>query len=271
MSSRACRRSLDRADRDGRAVVAVVLIVGDVLDPGGVQHGTRLGVDETLELAAGGGRADERAIELRTLRSSFAYFQRMISGRALEAKPPRRALSQSPRGDRRRRPGSGRVETAGQRRGVGDNDARLEVSRGQLHADGVDAGEATQRRALVGDAVLRADDRDRGRRSAASWSRAVTVSWLWSPARRHHRGASRPRRPAGDGDACTRDSSGAIRRSPFAAIASRCAPRATSTTRCRAGRAGCRSSRDRAGAVDDEAGCTAGHAVFIARGRASFS
>ena len=51
------------------------------------------------------------------------------------------------------------VEDAGDRVAVRDHDAGLEVAAGQHHVDAVDVGEVPQRRPLVGDAVLQADDR----------------------------------------------------------------------------------------------------------------
>ena len=53
------------------------------------------------------------------------------------------------------------LEDAGDVRALADHDARLEVRRGQVHADAVDGGEHAERCVLVRDAVLQMQDRQR--------------------------------------------------------------------------------------------------------------
>jgi hypothetical protein len=94
----------------------------------------------------------------------LAYLRRITDGSGSLLKPDPSRARPTARVTSSTRGVAADVEDAGERRAVGDDDARLEERGRQHHAHRMDRREPAEREALVLDAVLGAHDRQVGRR-----------------------------------------------------------------------------------------------------------
>ena len=165
-----------RARRTGLIVIrrawrSSYSVVADVVDPGRRERGDapRRGAPRDLGPAGVGLEQRVDGVARRCAGASRTSSAR-CRPRGCEAKPAARRTRRRSRAPARRRRAGWRPMSSepGDRRGVRDDDARLEMRRRQLHARPSRCGEPPQRRALVLDAVLHAGDRDRRRPAAAS-------------------------------------------------------------------------------------------------------
>jgi len=158
------------------------VLIGGAVDAGRAVASERLGACALRPPARVGRASKQRSVALPRFASSFAYFQRMISGgRVRRSRRPRGlgdpfgALVDPPAARR------GRAPLASERRSTGRRRARRAGPPVDEHA--VDVRKAPQREPLVLDAVLRADQPELIQASEASCSSAPASPGSSSTAR----------------------------------------------------------------------------------------